>query len=264
MKVFQLHPTLDCNRTCAWCPYLGEGDAEIPFTELQRQLLQERKSGCPILKVSGGGEATCYPYFKDILCYAYEIGYVVYLQTNGILLDSFMRQNIFDIRISYGDGIVFSPPDIRPNGFSYVVSANPEYGNLTEVIKYAQKHKIYIRVTPDDTDLENVPTIDEIKANLPTAFHPRMDFQLIKPGVSETDRLNSERLVRFWDALDFHSGKNPCPCYDSPLFTPFGWFPCCKTHVAKGVVPGYNRSMALGWEYPKTPYDGRGCTRCYY
>ena len=259
MKVFQLHPTLDCNRTCAWCPYTGESDGEIPFDEIQRQLLKERNRGCSVLKLSGGGEATVYPAFKELLLYAYEIGYVVYVQTNGTLLSPFIREYVHDIRISYGDGIDFSPPDIRTDGFSYVVSKNPEYNNLTEIIKYAQKYGIYVRVTPDDTDLANVPSIEEIKAHLP----PDCLIHLVNPGISESDRLHHQGLS-FWDAFKFHPGKNPCPCYDSPLLTPFGWFPCCKTHVAKGVVPGYNKTMALGWEYPKIPYDGSECTRCYY
>lgn len=257
MKIFQLHPTLDCNQSCVWCPYLGESGGEIEFPEIRRQLYIERRRGCPILKISGGGEPMLYLYFKELLRYACDIGYTVYLQTNGSLLDNFTREYVYDIRISYGDGIDFSPPDIHPDGFSYVVSRYPEYDNLRRVIHYAQKYGIYVRVTPDDTDIENVPSIAEIKANLPESC------SYVEPGISEANRL-LKRGVSFWDAFTYHPGKNPCPCHDSPLLTPYGWAPCCKTHVAKGVVPGYNKSMILGWEYPEIPYDGSSCTRCYY
>ena len=320
MKVFQLHPTLECNQECTWCPYknknvrssmgapttLGKFDTaglsavernrpspadrsirsirkgafasltgnEIPFPAIQHQLSEQWKTGCRILKISGGGEPTLYRDFHKLLRYANDLGYRTYLQTNGILLNSFIREYVSDIRVSFGDGIPFSPPDnIRPDGFSYVVSAKPEYDNLIELIRYALVRDIYVRVTQDDTDLDKIPSIEEIKENILEQFAGetparaevrRHELNIMRAGISETERLNGEGIVHFWDALDFHSGKNPCPCHDSPLFTPFGWFPCCKTHVAKGVVPGYNKTMNLGWEYPKTPYDGGGCWRCYY
>lgn len=260
MKIFQLHPTLLCRQGCAWCPYLGmHEDKEIPLAEIQRQLGCYR-STCDILKLSGGGSPLLYSDFDALLFLARQSGYKIYLQTeNTPLLNDFVRGYCYDIRVSFGDGVPFLPPAIPVDGFSYVVSANPEYENLNAVINYALEHNQYVRVTQDDTDLANVPTIEEIKA------HIDVDFTTIHAGTSEADRLSGLGFnLRFWDALDYHQGKNPCPCYDSPLLTPLGWFPCCKTHVAKGVVAGYNQTMALGAEYPQTPYDGAECSRCYY
>ena len=260
MRVFQLHPTLLCNQACAWCPYHAiHGDREIPFAEIQRQLLRYYSS-CDILKISGGGSPTLYSDFGELLRFARQLGYKIYLQTeNSPLLDDFVREYCNDIRVSYGDGVSFLPPAIPVDGFSYVVSRLPEYDNLNELIKYALKNSMYVRVTQDDTDLENIPTIEEIKERL------NVDLNIIKARTSEANRLLDFGFsLRFWDALDYHQGQNPCPCYDSPLFTPLGWFPCCKTHVAKGLVAGYNQTMALGAEYPETPYDGSGCSQCYY
>lgn len=261
MKIFQLHPTLLCYQDCAWCPYRGiHGDIEIPIAEIQKQLLCYRAS-CSILKISGGGSPTLYSDFDELLSFARQIGYKIYLQTeNSPLVDSFVREHCHDIRVSFGDGIPFSPPMIPVDGFGYVISRSPEYENLNNLINYALEHRQYVRVTQDDTDLANIPTIAEIKDELLD-----VDLNTIHAGIAEVDRLSGLGFnLRFWDALDYHQGKNPCPCHDSPLFTPLGWFPCCKTHVAKGLAAGYNQTMALGAEYPQVPYDGSECSRCYY
>ena len=283
MKIIQLHPTLYCEQNCTWCPYQGShDDSEIPFAEIQRQLLRYRSS-TNILKISGGGSPTLYRDFAELLKFARQVGYEIYLQTeNSPLLDSLVREYCHDIRVSFGDGIPFSPPNISVDGFSYVISRSPEYDNLNELITYAEKKRMYVRVTQDDTDLENIPTIEQIMTHIkpPNPQPPNPPCPLIRglgvggsqggintipAGTTEGNRLTGFGFnLRFWDALDYHHGKNPCPCYDSPLLTPLGWFPCCKTHVAQGLSAGYNETMNLGWEYPETPYDGSGCSRCYY
>lgn len=265
MKILQLHPTLLCYQNCGWCPYHDiHGDIEIPLETIQKQLLRYQES-CNILKVSGGGSPTLYSDFDELLRFARQLGYKVYLQTeNSPPLDSFVREYCNDIRVSYGDGIDFSPPKIPVDGFSYVISSFPEWDNLNKVIQYALKNQMYVRITQDDTDLENIPTVSEIKSHIENC-QLKVDLKTINAGASEGDRLSGLGFnLRFWDALDYHGGKNPCPCYASPLLTPLGWFPCCKTHVAKGLTAGYNQTMNLGWEYPETPYDGSGCSRCYY
>lgn len=285
MKIFQLHPTLLCHQDCAWCPYHSmHEDKEIPLAEIQRQLGRYR-STCDILKISGGGSPLLYSDFDALLFLARQLGYKIYLQTeNNPLLNDFVRGYCHDIRVSFGDGVPFLPPLIPVDGLSYVVSANPEYENLNAVINYALEHNHYVRVTQDDTDLANIPTIEEIKSHIPPTPFTKGVSNTIHAGTSEADRLSGKspyplytpflkggrgdykggNNLRFWDALDYHQGKNPCPCYASPLLTPLGWFPCCKTHVAKGLAAGYNQAMSLGVEYPQTPYDGSGCSRCYY
>lgn len=272
MKIFQLHPTLLCHQDCAWCPYHAiHGNKEIPLAEIQKQLWRYH-STCDILKLSGGGSPLLYSDVDALLFLARQSGYKIYLQTeNTPLLNDFVREYCHDIRVSFGDGVPFLPPLINVDGFSYVVSRSPDYENLNALIDYALAHQQYVRVTQDDTDLANVPTIEEIKSELLD-----VDLNTIHAGTPEADRLSGLGFnpptpftkgmhnLRSWDALDYHQGKNPCPCYDSPLLTPLGWFPCCKTHVAKGVVAGYNQTMALGAEYPETPYDGSECSRCYY
>ena len=273
MQIIQIHPTFNCNRSCSWCAYgmRNQKKTELPLEDLQHQLGYAMQTGCRIVKISGGGEPTIYSDFIPLLYVARWLGFTIYLQTNGIVLDKQMRILCDDIRISFGDGIPFEIPKIQPDGFSYIVSQNPDYDNMNAVIEYVLENSCYVRITQDDTDLDNIPSIEEIQA------HSMVAVRLIKGGTTELSRLEPKvsagvavsnfpiDAVRFWDAKDFHTGINPCPCHQLPLFGADGfWYPCCKTHVAKELTQGYNKSMRLGTEYPEVPYDGSTCRRCYY
>lgn len=263
MLILQIHPTFNCNRNCDWCAYDGNQEKEeLSLETLQRQLIYAAQTGCKILKISGGGEPTIYSHIMSLLYFAKKLGFIIYLQTNGIILDQQMRNLCYDIRISFGDGIPFEKPQIQPDGFSYIISQNPDYDNMNAVIEYAIMNNCYVRVTQDDTDIDNIPSIEEIRMHSFT-----VEDALIKSGTSESNRLSPKGIstVRFWDAKNYHIGINPCPCYQSPLFGADGfWYPCCKTHCAIELTQGYNETMRLGMEYPGIPYDGSGCQRCYY
>jgi molybdenum cofactor biosynthesis enzyme MoaA len=263
MKVLQIHPTLKCNSFCHWCAYGRQKyNDELSLEKIYRELSSVHLSGCEMIKISGGGEPTVYGDLIPMLFWARQLGYTVYLQTNGLKLDHLIRQLCCDIRISSGDGKPFVQPEINPNGFSYVVSREPDYDNLNRLIEFAISKGLYVRITQDDTDLENVPTIAEIQSNIARDY----ESSFINRGVSEANRLAAgDYPIRFWDALDYHRGRNPCPSSESPLLGADGyWYPCCKTHCAQELVEGYNQSMRLGTEYPQTPYDGSDCRRCYY
>lgn len=270
-KVFQLHPTLLCNRVCSWCAYETK-DLSIPFERIKKELVSMKSRGYRILKISGGGEPLAYPHIIDVLKIASALKYQIFLQTNGDLLNDEIKNLCDDIRISFGDGIPFSVPTILPHGFSYVVSAKPDYNNLNTLLQFAGENNLYVRVTQDDTDMENVPDVEEIKENVSS------DIMVFKPGTPEYSRLKSKSglnagadgsdrsLNSIWDAKSFHRGENPCPSCESPLLGADGyWYPCCKTHCAgKEIVKGYNEKMRLGKSLLNMPYDGSNCVRCYY
>ncbi|MBU1173601.1 MAG: radical SAM protein [Proteobacteria bacterium] len=260
MRVLQVHPTHKCNLACRFCPYQSCDD-ELPVTDFMKWISVFHQHGCTCLKVSGGGEPTCYPYLEDALVLARMLGMTICLQTNGLRLTEKIADLCDDIRVSCGDGRVFVPSKVLPTGFSYVVTQNPDYDNLNNVVSYAVKHKCYIRITQDDRELDDIPTIEEIKKHIVYT-----DTLLISSRSPELFRLSpGNSLIRFWDALDYHVGSNPCPCHSSPLLSAYGWFPCCKTHVAHQYTGGgYDMSMCLGETLPAEPYDGSSCTRCYY
>ena len=222
------------------------------------------KLGCKTLKISGGGEPLLYDSIISLLCLAKYYHLYVQLQTNGDDLSFLYWKFCDDVRVSLSDERhLESRPAHYAHGFSYVVTAKPDYDNLSSVVGYAIANDKYVKVTQDDTDLDNVPDIEEIKSHL----------------------FESPNLT-FWDAKDYHIGQNPCPeCMRSPLLGADGYYyPCCRSQYAKGKdLRNYDASMRLGQDIESiilvpsvgtkilvpnvgtnTGYDGSECTRCYY
>lgn len=271
-KILQLHLTLRCDLNCDFCFY-EKRDEELSLEQIDNILRWGRLNDFEILKISGGGEPTLHKSFIAILQFAHALGYIIYLQTHGKHLTNEIRKYTHDIRISFGDGNKFEAPNILPNGFSYVVSITPDYENLGNLVEFAILNNCYVRITQMDNfsinsgklSINDIPSIEKIAENL-IEFRDFLPI-LIKSGTFEERRLcpENESLIRFWDAKNFHTGKNPCPCFNSPLYGADDYFyPCCKTHCAKELTNGYNKSMRLGRQYPTIPYNGSNCKRCYY
>lgn len=246
MTTLQIHPTSLCNRNCSFCSYReSDLDCELDFNQIVEHMLDAKRLGCKELKVTGGGEPLMYSDIHAVLYLAKRWGYKIYLQTNGILLNRVHRAMCDDIRISYGDGIKFKPPKILPDGFSYVVTTEPDYVNLNNIIRYSVANDMYVRITQDETaNLDDLPEIDETKSHLVKS-----------------------RNVKYWDVKSYHKGANPCkPSIQSPLIGADGYiYPCCRTQYAQDVTLGYNTNMRMGRDLNKIqPYDGSGCVRCYY
>lgn len=259
MNVLQIHPTLKCNLNCDWCFYT-KSDSELSLSHILTEIKRAKLSGCEILKISGGGEPTMYSRLVEVLYYAKTLQFKIFLQTNGTNLDLEIRRLCDDIRISYGDNRPFKESrTVIPDGFSYIVSAKLDYENLNNLLGYAIPNGFYVRITQDDTDIDNVPTISEIQRNINSD-----NSFMIKSGSIEINRLSpGTSQIRFWDALNYKQGRNPCPCFESPLLGADGyWYPCCKTHCAKDLTRGYNTAMRI--EGPYIKYDGSDCARCYY
>jgi len=209
-KIIQLHPTSDCNRIgskeCSFCSYRDNDDKHyLDKNRMINALIDGVCYDYNIAKFSGGGEPLLHPDIENIMSIAQLFGYTNYLQTNGDYLQNVHRDLVHDIRVSFGDGIKFSVPKIKVDGYSYVVTSQPDYNNLNNLIDYAICTKSYVKVTQDDTG-SNVPSIREIISN--TIESP---------------------LVTYWDVNVYHQGFITCPsAIKSPVLGYDGYFyPCC-------------------------------------
>ncbi len=89
-------PTNKCNQSCKYCIYRMEdyGDKafnlieEIPFDKLTEIINDCAQMGVKAIQISGGGEPTIYPQFKELLELIIDLGLEFALITNGV--------NIFD------------------------------------------------------------------------------------------------------------------------------------------------------------------------
>lgn len=241
---------MECNRNCDFCSYSGADRTQsLPFDFIRNQVTKAVDLGVEGLKISGGGEPLLYSRIISLLCLAKYYNLFVHLQTNGDELSFIHWKYCDDVRISFSDisdNCRFeSSKSYYTHGFSYVVTSEPDYDNLNRVVRFAIANDKYCKITQDDTDLENVPDIDEIKEHIPESNN-----------------------IYFWDAKDYHAGENPCPeCMTNPLLGADGYYyPCCRTQYAKGKdLKGYDITMRLGQDITTmTGYDGSDCVRCYY
>lgn len=258
MRLLQIHPTLECNRCCSFCSYRN-GKARkdtLPFLEVVSHVKQAAMLGCKKIKISGGGEPLLYGYIIPLLhlCRLYE--FKIYLQTNGILLNEVHRELCDDVRISYGDKIRFVEKDVMPDGYSYVITDEPDYKNLIQLIEYAKLHDLYVRVTFDDTGI-NTPSPDEVLSHIPSLH--------LHNGATAVPITHKHTL---WNNKYSHVGQNPCPSStETPLVGADGYvYPCCRTQFARDrKVLGYNQDMRMGTgALPLEPFDGSSCIHCSY
>lgn len=259
ISMLQIHPTLECNRHCSFCSYRDDIDTDaLSFSVISNHLRQAALLGCKALKVSGGGEPLLYPDIVSLFRRAKNFNLKIYLQTNGMLLNDIHRSLCDDIRVSYGDGISFDEEkeNIKPDGYSYIVTSKPDYVNLKHLMEYAIQHSLYVRVALDDTSVD-VPRPEEILHHIPS-------LRLHKGATT----IPITHKYTLWDNNHFHQGRNPCSSsIKTPLLGADGyWYPCCRTQFAlEHKVWRYNRKMRMGMgTLPLKPYDGSSCTNCSY
>jgi MoaA/NifB/PqqE/SkfB family radical SAM enzyme len=258
VKLLQIHPTLKCNRYCSFCSYRGiKGKrTSLCLHDIGTHLEQAANLECKKVKISGGGEPLLYDYIIPLLRLCRWYGLKSYLQTNGIGLNEVHRELCDDIRISYGDKIRFVEKDVMPDGYSYVITGEPDYKNLIQLIEYAKLHDLYVRVTFDDTGI-NTPSPDEVLSYIPSLY--------VHNGATAVPITHKHTL---WNNKYSHAGQNPCSSStETPLLGADGyWYPCCRTQFArKEQVLGYNKDMRMGTgALPLEPFDGDSCIHCSY
>ena len=73
-----------CVNSCIFCSEKNKlDDSEIPFIEVQKVLLEEKKKGAQLVHFVGG-EPTLHTNFYEILKYGKSLGYSIFIITNGI------------------------------------------------------------------------------------------------------------------------------------------------------------------------------------
>lgn len=100
-QLIEIHPTNVCNSNCFFCnqKQLHQNDNSMDFHMLQNVLNTLIKKGLKRVRISGGGEPLCYPFFEDIMRILQENQIdIIGLNTNGILLINHIKlltENMF-------------------------------------------------------------------------------------------------------------------------------------------------------------------------
>ena len=263
----QLTPTNKCNLNCEFCSCAGvDRTKEIDYETIKNILLICRNKGTEAVTITGGGEPLVYDKFNELIDYCDLLGLKVGFVTNGILLDRLRpHSNLVWVRVSSSDDRkpafeaikkgISSNPDISWS-FSHVVTAQPNYSTMKEVINFANEHKFtHIRFTTNLVDAKNCPNMDEVKANM--------------KGVDDN-------LVIYQDRKDKAVRGMKC-CNMSllkPYIAPEGIFPCCgaqyaisNSNLKRGLFDNMKscelKDLSSFFD-KQIPFDGSKCNTCYY
>lgn len=81
--LFELSISDDCNKNCEWC--FCKGEHKKNYVDKHKLLDFVEDSNVEAVNITGGGEPTMHPDFKEILYGLDEIGISIGLYTNGII-----------------------------------------------------------------------------------------------------------------------------------------------------------------------------------
>ncbi len=261
----QISPTNACNLNCSYCS-CGDRDKKknLSLEQIIDVIDVCVERGSKAITWTGGGDPLMHPKINEMIDYASSKGIQSGLVTNGLLLNRLdHHNNLTWCRISSSDDRVFAEYIIPVNyaqkinpktdfAFSYVVTKKPNYNLITNLINFTNENNFtHIRLVSDLCDLDNVPSIEEIKKNI---------------------YVNDEKVI-YQGRKD--STKGTKDCYISllkPVIAPEGTFPCCGAQYA---IHGQPRDMVdklkMGElkDLPKILdkqkyFDGRVCDVCYY
>ncbi len=259
----QLSPTNVCNLDCGYCSCKDRDKGkELSLEQIFWVLDVCDEAGTEAMTITGGGEPLMHPGINDIIDYAEKNEIEVGLVTNGLLLDKLKEhKNLTWCRISNGDdripdyekikyGLKINPQ--KDFAFSHVVTQRPNYDVMNELIDFANQYNFtHVRLVSDLLDLDNVPTMREIKEKI------KVD----------------DRKVIYQGRKD--STKGTKDCYISllkPVIAPEGIFACCGVQYSIHSQPrDMVKKMRMGAieDLPKILddqryFDGSICDVCYY
>jgi len=261
----QLIPTNACDLNCEFCSCSDrDKKKKIPFEEIKRILDVSKEYGTKAVTITGGGEPMLYKQINETIDYALEKGMEVGLVSNGNNIDKLkFHDNLTWCRISSSDDRVpnfskiYNAIQKNPNtgwAFSHVVTNNPNYEIIGEVIKFANDvNMTHVRLVSDLLNLKNVPDLSLLQVYFQNNFD---DSKVIYQGRKDSTFGTKD-------------------CYISllkPVIAPEGIFPCCGAQYA---IIGQNRdyvdNMKMGeledleciFKEQKH-FDGSVCDVCYY
>ena len=262
-KHIQIIPTNACNLNCNFCSCDDRDKKKKLSLEQMTEILDTfSEIGTKAVTITGGGEPLLHPQINEFIRYADKKGMECGLVTNGTTLKRLENHdNLTWCRISCSDDrkhdteILEYGIKTNPNtdwAFSYVVTSNPDYSNINTLLGFANKWKFsHMRLVSDLFDLDNVPSMDEIKKNIHLD-----DNLIIYQGRKDSTR----------------GDKN---CYISllkPVICPEGLFPCCGSQYS---IHGQKKDMVdkmrlcnlneIKETYKSQKiFNGSICDICYY
>lgn len=241
--VLMLEPLHACNLTCSVCGRIREYKDQLSkMLSLEECLKAIDDSGAPVVSICGG-EPLLYPQIRELVRETVARGRVVYLCTNGQVLDKklhlFKPDPLFNINVHI-DGLAATHDKIveKPGAFDRAISA----------IK-AAKHAGFTVCT--NTTIYNQTDSSEIRALVDFLEDIGIDGMLLSPGFDYTDAPDQSVFMtrssiidkfaalrgiakrkKVWSTplfLDYLAGRRNFPCtpWGNVTYNVMGWKAPC-------------------------------------
>ena len=270
----QLIPTNKCNLKCSFCSCDNEDRTiEMSKDQIIETLIKLKILNTEGVTITGGGEPLLWEYLGLLILVLKSLNIKTGLVTNGVLLsrqEPKILNTLTWCRISQGDtrekwtprfldrlsDAINSAPDVGW-AFSYVVSHNPDFLKILDLLKFANRHNFtHVRLVSDLLCTDKIP-MKELQAYL-DEFAKEITIPIIYQ-----DRKQPEK------------GDNCRVCYLRPVITPdMKIYACCGAQYAlKKPTLNFPQELCLGnvsefkeiIEKSSQPFEGaKLCEYCYY
>ena len=265
----QISPTNVCQLDCPFCSCANRAsNMEMSLPHYLEIMGKFAGYGCKAVTITGGGEPTLHRDINEILTCTHRLGIQAGMVTNGMSLGRVSTEALQALtwaRISFSDDRVFggaffdsvkdavSRVDIDW-AFSYVVTRNVNYDNITAIIEFANDHEFtHVRLVTDLLDVGRVPDMKSVR------------WRLKQLGVDDS------RVIYQGRKSYAHGRKDCLTSLVKPVISADGgWYPCCGVQYAlekHGL--DFEATMCMGRDIDsivdgQQPFDGSVCSRCYY
>lgn len=275
--VLMLEPLHACNLTCSGCGRIREyKDRLSEVLPLETCLKAIDECGAPVVSICGG-EPLLYPHIRELVEGAVARGRVVYLCTNGQVLDRkagiFKPHNLFNINVHI-DGLARTHDAIvdKPGAFDQAIAG----------IKVAKDTGFTVCT---NTTVYKQTDIEEVRALVDFLGDLGVDGALLSPGfdyadvpdqsvfmsrTAITEKFSPLRKMawrrKIWSTpifLDFLAGKRDLPCtpWGNVTYNVAGWKAPCYL-ITDNHYRSFGEFMSkVEWDRYGPNRDAR-CTNC--
>lgn len=269
----QISPTNRCTLSCSFCSCSArELKLQLSLEDIKEIINSASECGTKAVTITGGGEPLCHPQIKEIISHIGGLGIKIGLVTNGTIvhvLDEESWSKITWCRISSADfrgkdwnekyqKRLQDAVDKGPNvdwAFSHVMGRMPNIALIKKLMLFANKNNFtHIRIVSDLLDLDNVPSMKSIEAQLKGMDYPHMVYQGRKDSTPGAKRC----LISLLKPVVGTNGM---------------LYPCCGTQYAQ-EIPSKDfgepiMSMGNAKDIKKiyesqSNFDGSICKTCFY
>lgn len=269
----QLFLTNRCNANCAWCSCKNsDRKQELTTAELLAIVGHFRWLGTKAVTVTGGGEPTLHPGFREIMkkiAETMQIGLV----TNGLKVSPEKLRTIDEtvtwVRLSIVDSNLgataaeWKPPHERVREFAQAIPT-VDFGVSFTISR--------------EVDLEKAVNIAKIADEIPNLTHIRYVEDIVGLATEQTEQV-AQAVYGVTDKAIIQrraeSTRGAPRCLISklkPVVAADGYvYPCCGVQYARGgkdqdleMAKSFRMCHWKEFDYSTFHFDGTDCAKCYY